>query len=130
MLCPGIEAGTAEHPQQWCSTTVLRGLGVHPRLGWAGGERFLLHLLLGFSGSAKMRSLVSGLSLLPEDGVGYALSGLDQSVHRQLQNFLNSLRSTQKGFTEGLSSKGGSGCFALLLCPFPCLQLCSEIHYR
>lgn len=80
VLCPVTGAGIAEHPQQWCSPTVPRGLGVHPRPGWTGGDRFLLHLLLGFSGSAKTRSLVSGLSLLPEDGAGYALSDLDHSV--------------------------------------------------
>lgn len=68
-----------------------------------------------------------GLVLFPS-----AVSDLDQSVLiRQLQNSLNTLRYTQKRLNKGpkgfnLSSKGGPGCFALLLCPFPCLQLCSQ----
>lgn len=50
---------------------------VHLMLWGAGRERFLLHLILGFSGSAKTRRLVSGFGLLPEDGVGGVPLGSD-----------------------------------------------------
>lgn len=76
-----------------------------------------------------MRKLVSGMSLLPEDGVGgvpLCSQGLgSEGAHRHLQNFLQSLRQAQKGFNQGLSSKGGPGCSAPLLCPS---HACSSAH--
>lgn len=111
MLCPGIEAGIAEHPKQWCSTMVLRCLGTFLALG-GQEEKFLFHLILGFSGSAKMRRLDSGLSLLPQDGVGGA------PLCSQWQIRVCSWTTTElpqllkihpEGFNKSLSSKGGRG---------------------